>query len=194
MADFLHDFFMQRFNNLEDITAEWGYSLLDALSNYKDEHYANVFLSILEGDSTEDLYYEEMEIMKKLMTELDRVDVEKTGNLSIDQFMAALNAVFPLKQEPSTQALFDAAIQELELQVDENTLIDYKALFTEDEEGHTGAFLNTLKLQDNDESQAYVTEIGNQLEGNEKISVAELRNVLLTNDPKIDADHMTKIP
>nr|XP_018668511.1 translin-associated factor X-interacting protein 1 [Ciona intestinalis] len=190
MTDFLFDFFMLKFNNLEEIVAEWGYSLHDALNNYKDEHYASMFLAILTEDGPEDLYYQEMEIMKKLMAEFDRVDVEKTGNLSIDQFMAALNVMFPLKQEPSTQALFDAAIQELELKVDENTLIDYKALFTEDEEGHTGSFLNALRLQDNEEKEAYVAEIGSHLEGNEKVSVADLKNELMMNDPKIDQEHM----
>ena len=48
-------------------------------------------------------------------------------------------------------------------------IADVQALFTEDEEGHTGPFLNLLRTQGDEERDTYIEEIVKQLEGMEQV-------------------------
>ena len=44
-----------------------------------------------------------------------------------------------------------------------------QALFTEDEDGHTGPFLSKLSAQEDEECDMYLNDISNQLEGMEEV-------------------------
>ena len=44
-------------------------------------------------------------------------------------------------------------------------LLISKDLFTEDEEGYTGPFLDLLRKQENEEIKQYVADVSNQIQG-----------------------------
>ncbi|CAK8688954.1 unnamed protein product [Clavelina lepadiformis] len=183
MTDFLHSFFMERYGNHEEMAAEWGYSLFEALNNFKDEPHVNVLWNVVNDEGTEDLHYHQMDTIKNVMVELQNVDDEKTGHISEGLFINAMHSAFPFKSEASKEALVAAALEELEASAEN---IEYNALFTEDEEGHTGPFLNLLRTQGDEERDTYIEEIVKQLEGMEQVPVNELRSTLMMIDPVIN--------
>nr|CAB3267300.1 translin-associated factor X-interacting protein 1 [Phallusia mammillata] len=190
MTEFLHTFFLGKFNNMEDMASEWGYSLYDALNKYKEEPQVEVFLNVILGEGTEDLYYRQMDLIQKVMEELKKADTESTGKVGLEQFNATLVSSFTLKNDVSINALLKAAAEELEVSLEDDPVLDYMVLFTEDEEGHTGPFLNTIRIQEAEERETYISQLSEQLEA-EQVSSSELRSTFMMIDPAIESAQMT---
>jgi len=71
--------------------------------------------------------------------------------------------------------------------------VNYKMLFTEDDEGNAGPFMKELKLQDEQERKEYCGEIEKGLtveEGEESVSEELLRSAIVAVDPRIDAENL----
>jgi len=80
---------------------------------------------------------------------------------------------------------------DLELEKNEAEEIDYKTLFTEDDEGKTGPFLDEIKKFMKEEKDRYVSDIKSHLDSKSSVSVDELKQAIVTSDPGIDNDRLT---
>lgn len=193
MADFVHSYLEQRFS-LPKMVAEWAYNLRDASAKYAaSDDSISLFWAVLNGQGDEQLYYNHVATVTKLLDNLIKVDQARgdPGTLTREDFGAILADFFGTKDAESISMLVKAA--EAELNIEEGTAINYKSLFAQDD-GHSGPFLEELRKQTTHERLQYVSDIEARLSKDEPVvTVEELRQVLLATDPEMDSGHLDAI-
>ncbi|XP_005105955.1 translin-associated factor X-interacting protein 1 [Aplysia californica] len=189
MAEFLHGYLKQRFS-LETLVIEWGYNLHDACQRYSHDDIIGLFWKVLNDKADEEIFHSQLLTIHGLMTDMTKLDAEQgdTGNLSRDDFQKCLTQFFPALTEETTAAMLKAV--DLELEGSEVAEIDYKSLFTEDDEGKTGPFLDEIKKFLRVQKDLYVADIKEKLETTSSVSVDELMRAISMADPEIDNDKM----
>ncbi|XP_019638236.1 PREDICTED: translin-associated factor X-interacting protein 1-like [Branchiostoma belcheri] len=185
LENYLLMYLEKRFN-LEPLVAEWGYNIHDACTRFhQSENSINLFFSILKGETDEGIYHQQIDVLSRLLSHFAQKDVTlgTQGNLPKEEFSAGLVEFFPLKEPESVQVLVQAAEDELDTQ---GGPIPFKQLFTEDDEGRTGPFINRLRDQTKSEREAYVDDIQAALGDVSDVVVEDVRKAFLTADPEID--------
>lgn len=189
MTDFLFDFFNTKLNGNEELAAEFSYSLFDCCERNKEEAPVAFLWHVLNGSGNEEFYYHHMDVIKELMLTLQKSDPEQTGCVTPIDFMGALIAAYPLKDEKGCGDLQQACFDELKENKD-SAMLKYMDLFTEDEEGNTGPFLNLLRDQTNAEIEKYVGDLQQQLGETNPVSMMKLRECIMLIDPSINQAQM----
>ncbi|KAK7483032.1 hypothetical protein BaRGS_00025695 [Batillaria attramentaria] len=189
MAEFLHTYLTRRFA-LEQMVVEWGYNLHDACQRYSHDPNIGLFWKVLSEEGDEEVFHEQLQMIHKLLTELTKQDADQGNQGKLDRatFQQVLTTTLPDLDEESLAVIVRGA--ETELDQPDMQEVEYKDLFTEDDEGKTGPFLDEVKKWAKQQKEAYITEIKEQLGDTSPVSVDDLKRALTMADPEIDTDHM----
>lgn len=151
LQDYLTSYFKKAFG-IEKMRFEWSYNLFDACQRHSSQdERVTMFLSILNGDTEEEVYYEQLRELARMHNHF--VEVEKgalpdggegdlLGVLSRAQFEQALQNMYKHKDPEVIKHVAQVAYNEL--QIGEADTLEYRGLFMEDEEGRTGPFLDQV--------------------------------------------------
>ncbi|XP_077993673.1 translin-associated factor X-interacting protein 1-like [Glandiceps talaboti] len=193
MQDFLYDYLLRRFG-MEEMVIEWGYNLLDAVQRFESDDRIGLFHGILTGQIDEEIYHSQMQTLAKLIQALTKADAEagNQGTLSKADFEKVLTEFFHLKSEETVAGLVTTATEELKLEEGSET-INYQDLFTEDDEGRSGPFINKIREQDKEERLQYIDDIEKELGGKEEIKMQELRIAVSIIDPLIEKNPLLSL-
>lgn len=184
MAEFFFEYLKQRFP-LESQVVEWGYNLHDACQRYAQDDVIGLFKKVLSNEADEEIYHSGLMTIHSLLTSMTKSDSEEGADvLSREEFTTRLTEFFPTLTDPSPML----KAVDLELEKSEAEEIEYKNLFTEDDEGKTGPFLDEVKKFIREEKEQYVAEIKDNLENKTPVTVDELKQAIVTADPDIDND------
>ncbi|XP_048577209.1 translin-associated factor X-interacting protein 1 isoform X2 [Nematostella vectensis] len=188
LGEFLYTYLQRRFG-IENMIIEWGYNLYDACNRYNHDPRIGLFYGILQKEVDEAVYHDQLVMLEKLYNALTKADLASgnQGSLSRADFEQSMRAFFTLKDDESITALIKAAEQE-----SPGDAITYKNLFTEDEEGRAGPFVDKVRDQDKVEQALYVKEVENALGGASEVSVEDVRQAFQAVDPQISPDILTK--
>ncbi|XP_076469854.1 translin-associated factor X-interacting protein 1-like [Babylonia areolata] len=186
MGDFLHTYLQRRFPTPQ-MVAEWAYNLDDACQRYAAQDDAiNLFWNVLVEEADEEIYHEQLRMMHTLLTELTKADVEQgnLGKLDRELFRSTLASALLSIDDEALAAVVQAA--ETELEEKDMQEVDYKNLFTEDDEGKTGPFLNEVKRWAQQQKEKYIADIKQQLGDASQVTVEEMRQAVMAADQAID--------
>ncbi|KAH9502680.1 Translin-associated factor X-interacting protein 1 [Bulinus truncatus] len=194
MGEFLFEYLKTRFP-LEQIVIEWGYNLHDACQRFAHDDVIGLFGRVLNGEADEEIFHSQLLTIHSLLTHMTKLDAElgNIGTLSPEDFKKCLNEFFHLSAESEDDhaaetTMFKAATVELE--VTDEMPLDYKSLFTEDDEGKTGPFLDEVKTFLKSKKEQYIHEIKEQLEPDSPVSMDDLTRAVSIVDPEISHDKM----
>jgi len=191
MEEFIHHFFMKKFRNSSEYTAEFCYSLDDALEKFQEVPNFAFLRNVLNKEANEEFYYRHMQVIKSLIASLQNYDTDNTGTVSPEDFLSAVEQAYPLKSSESCKALLKTCLYELD-ETPQSSMLKYMDLFTEDEEGYTGPFLDLLRKQENEEIKQYVADVSNQIQGaDNEVSMLMLREAFMMADPAINQSQLT---
>uniref|UniRef100_A0A8C3SQS2 Translin-associated factor X-interacting protein 1 N-terminal domain-containing protein n=1 Tax=Chelydra serpentina TaxID=8475 RepID=A0A8C3SQS2_CHESE len=180
LPDFFLSYLQKRYG--DSSAFEWAYTIYENIKLYRSNEAMSLFYDILSGKVDEGLYHGQNQLIANLLKELTASDSSNSGTLMTEQFNLALRAAFPLKSSDQIQELIDASRYKTESTED---LIDYRALFTEDEEGNAEPFIAKVRSQYASEKQEYLRELRNEL-GHAEVKVDDLKPAFCAIDPAID--------
>jgi Ca2+-binding EF-hand superfamily protein/CRP-like cAMP-binding protein len=125
---------------------EWVYNLMFGIKRYNYDHDCQSFMSILNGEIPEVVYYAQKKLLVLLMQVLEKADKVNHGGrlwntLSRTEFCETVEAQFKLKTEEEKKALRRALAQDQPLPD-----IRYRELF-EPVDGIAGKYMETLREQ-----------------------------------------------
>ncbi|KAK2560625.1 Translin-associated factor X-interacting protein 1 [Acropora cervicornis] len=179
LGEFLYQYLQRRFG-VENMIIEWGYNLHDACARYTHDPRIELFYGILQ---------KELVALEKLFNALTKLDLAagNQGYLSRADFERCLRSFYPLKDDESIEALTKACEQE---SPGEN--VQYKNLFTEDEEGRSGPFIDRVREQEKLEKTTYIKDIENALGAISEVSADDFRQAVMSVDPDAPAEILDK--
>ncbi|XP_068693975.1 translin-associated factor X-interacting protein 1-like [Montipora foliosa] len=188
LGEFLYQYLQRRFG-VENMIIEWGYNLYDACARYSHDARIGLFYGILQKEIDEAVYHDQLVTLEKLYNALTKMDLAggNQGYLSRADLEQCLRSFYPLKDDESIETLMRACEQE---SPGEN--VQYKNLFTEDEEGRSGPFVDKVREQEKLEKAMYIKDIENALGGNREVSVDDFRQAFQSVDPDIPAEVLDK--
>jgi hypothetical protein len=162
LPDFFFLFLQKRYG-LQSAIAEWGYNLTDSLDRFKWDGDCKLFLDILTGDLDEDVYADQMAMLKRLEDTFTKVDAAKTaakggkpsGLLKRKKLLSVVAKFFPVKSAENLWHIHRALDEDMPgLKV-----INYKQLMQEDRKGNQGEFVEVIREQHLSEREAYLADI-----------------------------------
>lgn len=188
LGEFLYQYLQRRFG-VENMIIEWGYNLHDACARYTHDPRIELFHGILQKEIDEAVYHDQLVALEKLFNALTKLDLAagNQGYLSRADFEQCLRSFYPLKDDESIEALTKACEQE---SPGEN--VQYKNLFTEDEEGRSGPFIDRVREQEKLEKTTYIKDIENALGAISEVSADDFRQAVMSVDPDAPAEILDK--
>ncbi|KAK6185214.1 hypothetical protein SNE40_007497 [Patella caerulea] len=192
MADFLQNYLKRRFS-LDQMVTEWAYNLHDACQRYTHDENIGLFFRVLTGEMDEEVYHRQLQVVHQLMTHLLKKDMENgnQGTLSKDDFKEGLKEFLVGVEEDALTVLLKAA--ETELDANDTANLEYKNLFTEDDEGKTGPFLEEIRKWCRQQKLEFVNEIKENLGDVSLIPVEDLKRAILQADMEIHAELLESV-
>ncbi|XP_075693028.1 translin-associated factor X-interacting protein 1 [Rhinoderma darwinii] len=179
LSEFLINYLQKKFG---EESTEWSYSLHQTCRIQLINGQIHSFYKVLMGQMDEDLYHSLFNVHTYLLKELTTADCPNSGSLTQEQFRLQLRKVFPFKSSDEIQELLDTADSQLK---PEGENINYKSLFSEDEEGNASNFIVKLRKQFAAQRMQYLNELRNKL-GKNYVKPEELKAAFLSMDPVID--------
>ncbi|QDZ19956.1 translin-associated factor X-interacting domain-containing protein [Chloropicon primus] len=182
---------------------ENGYNLFYALQKYQDDPDIELFQSVLNGQASEDVYYEEKKLLKDIITVCESHDIKETGkvtgSLPKEDFKTIISEFFEDKPRKAVESLFQA------LEEDEpGPMVKYKNLFADDRDLRQSTFAEMLRFQHLNARKKYLSELERILKENaqeDHVSIGDMRRAILNIDPAKDEDELrdmiaraTKVP
>lgn len=188
LGEFLYQYLQRRFG-VENMIIEWGYNLYDACGRYSHDPRIGLFFGILQKEVDEAVHHDQLVMLEKLYNALTKVDLAagNQGTLSRADLEQCLRSFFPLKDDESVEALMKACEQEAP-----GESVQYKNLFTEDEEGRSGPFVDKIREQEKLEKTMYIKDIENALNGSGEVSVEDVRRAIQSVDPEAPTEMIDK--
>ena len=188
LSSFFEIFLEHRFKT-QTRAVEFAYNFIDSLTKYSFDSDCKLFLMIMQGDVSEEIRHDQLNMLDDLLNELRHEDslihqkVEQ--RLSLDAFFRVIRRVFPTKGEHSIRRLEKA----LDLEIKGRRFVLYEDLLEEDEEGNQGKFCETLRMQHLTECSTFSMRVMDVISQFYDDSVAEAMTtnatedlVLMTND------------
>lgn len=153
ISDFIISYYEKKFFSNET-ALKFYKTLKDSCSIFPHYDNAELFLQVLNGEIDENIYFEFYAIAGLLFLALSEAvnenHMDKNSVISFVEFCKVLRRIYPDKSKEEIIELKNAAIEhigELKCYDSSNNKIDFKLLFTEDDEGRLNTFLKTLKSQ-----------------------------------------------
>ncbi|XP_074864747.1 translin-associated factor X-interacting protein 1 isoform X1 [Carettochelys insculpta] len=181
LSEFFLSYLQKRYG--DSLAFDWTYTIYENIKLYRSNEAMSLFYDILSGKVDEALYHSQNQLICNLLKELTDSDSSNSGTLTTEQFSSTLRAAFPLKSSEQLQELIDASRYKAGSPED---LIEYRSLFSEDEEGNAEPFVAKLYSQYASEKQEYLQELRNELGHVPEVKVDDLKTAFCTIDPAID--------
>ncbi|XP_006255589.1 translin-associated factor X-interacting protein 1 isoform X3 [Rattus norvegicus] len=182
--DFFFNFLERRFGVNEAMA--WAYTIFENIKLFRSSEIMSQFYAVLMGKTLESVYINQKDTLFHLLKELINADTQNEGSITMEQFSTVLKTTFPLKKEEQIMELMEAAGWGPD---SSNTdMLNYRSLFTEDEEGQSEPFVQKLWEQYNSEKEAYLEELKQELnmEPLEEVTLLKMRGTLMNIDPTMD--------
>ncbi|XP_069948667.1 translin-associated factor X-interacting protein 1-like [Cherax quadricarinatus] len=184
MDEFVDSYFKERYH-MEEVRAEWCYSLADACQRLAYEEQIGLFWGILCGQVQEQVYHHQVDSVNNLYDVLKSRDPEDKGVVSRGEVEAAIRQVFPLKSESNVKVLMETAARASSLK--DPTVIKYHNLFSQGSTGTRTGLVTEVTQQARDEQDAYIQEVLDELGyAAMDVSVNELSRAFTIVDPRIE--------
>ncbi|XP_045110869.1 translin-associated factor X-interacting protein 1-like [Portunus trituberculatus] len=190
MDQFVDMYFKERYH-LEEVRAEWCYSLADACQRLAHDEQVGLFWGILCGQVQEQVYHHQVDSVLALHAAVKLADPLDKGLVPRAALEEALRAVFPLKPEEKVKILMEIAGRAASAK--DPNLIKYNNLFQQDgmvqgECAGTRTPLGTEVVQQaRDEQDAYIQELLQEVGyGAVDVTVRELSRAFTIIDPRIE--------
>eukprot|EP00003_Mantamonas_plastica_P014178 TRINITY_DN2458_c1_g1_i1.p1 TRINITY_DN2458_c1_g1~~TRINITY_DN2458_c1_g1_i1.p1 ORF type:complete len:660 (-),score=286.69 TRINITY_DN2458_c1_g1_i1:7-1986(-) len=189
---FFFEYLKQKFG-MQSLIAETAYNVIYSLEKYKYDADLELFASVMRGDLSELVYYDQMKLMDKIQEKLQAIDYKKnqktTGVVKHSVVMTVVRQLCPSKSDEDMEKLDQA------LAFDFPKDVQYGLLFAENRDMDQGHFAETLRDQHLYEILAYKTELQdtmtaylkNQREHNKQMGVEhEQKGDYITAEGVID--------
>ncbi|XP_063872942.1 uncharacterized protein LOC135107201 isoform X1 [Scylla paramamosain] len=172
--------------HLEEVRAEWCYSLADACQRLAHDEQVGLFWGILCGQVQEQVYHHQVDSVLALHAALRLADPLDKGLVSRAALEEALRTVFPLKPEEKVRVLLEIAGRAASAK--DPNLIKYNNLFQQGECAGTRMPLGTEVVQQaRDEQDTYIQELLQEVGyGAVDVTVKELSRAFTIIDPRIE--------
>ncbi|XP_057610373.1 translin-associated factor X-interacting protein 1 isoform X1 [Chionomys nivalis] len=182
--DFFFNFLERRFG-VNDAMA-WAYTIFENIKLFRSSEVMRHFYAVLIGKRKESVYVSQKETMSQLLKEMTNVDTQNEGLITMEQLSTILKNTFPLKKEEQIQELMETAGWSPDISSTE--VLNYRILFTEDEEGQSEPFVQKLWEQYDNEKDAYLQELKQDLglDQTDEVSLLKMRVALTNIDPSLD--------
>nr|XP_048293037.1 translin-associated factor X-interacting protein 1 isoform X5 [Myodes glareolus] len=182
--NFFFNFLERRFG-INDAIA-WAYTIFENIKLFRSSEIMSHFYAVLIGKRTESVYISQRETMSQLLKEMTNADTQNEGLITMEQLSTILKNAFPLKKEEQIQELMEAAGWSPDISSTE--VLNYRILFIEDEEGQSEPFVQKLWEQYDNEKDAYLQELKQDLglEQTDDVSLWNMRVALMNIDPSLD--------
>lgn len=192
LQDYLYAHLKQRYNIHEKI-CDYAYNFLDACDRYSEDPDCRLFLAILNGEVTEQLYKDQLQMVQQLQTRLVEMDNKLHSGkvkhrLQRKELLDICRAFFSTKGDDNLKLLNVALMN-----TDSHTELHYLNLFVEDREGNQTEFLECLREQHVTEVFEFTSQVYERLRvlsnavkaGGERqqLLVREVRQVFNEFDP-----------
>ncbi|KAK4301082.1 hypothetical protein Pmani_026752 [Petrolisthes manimaculis] len=187
---FVDQYFKERYH-LEEVRAEWCYSLADACQRLAHEEQVGLFWGILCGQVQEQVYHHHVDTINDLYSALTHADTHAKDVLSVTEVEELLQTVFPLKSEDHIKALL--GVMSRAASPKDASLIKYHHLFPQgrDVGGVRSQLAGVLAGQARDQQDTYIQEVLDELGYSlMDVSVAELSRAFTMVDPRIEQQQL----
>merc|ERR1712130_52742 len=194
LKSYLFDYFKCEYG-IQSRVVETGYSMLSALERYRYDADCELFLTILNGELSEDVYRDQKQFVNRLLIEFEALDKKQpkhpNDTLSKSDIGALIKKLCPAKSEKNHKILMNA----LDLN-DPHKDVRYKLLFKEDRDGNQGPFLEELRDEHLSEIQDFLMEIKEnlKLKMNEykQVTVQQIKDIFHLIDPQKPQNEIDK--
>ncbi|XP_050714619.1 translin-associated factor X-interacting protein 1-like [Eriocheir sinensis] len=188
MDQFVDAYFRERYH-LEEVRAEWCYSLADACQRLAHDEQVGLFWGILCGQVQEEVYHYQVDSVLTLQAALRAADPHDKGLVSRTALEETLRAVFPLKTEERLKVLLEIAGRAASAK--DASLIKYNTLFQQGEGGLRTPLATELVQQARDEQDAYIQELLEEVGyGALDVTVKEMSRAFTIVDPRIEQSEL----
>ncbi|KAL7636418.1 UNVERIFIED_CONTAM: hypothetical protein RMT77_013193 [Armadillidium vulgare] len=186
-TDFLNQYFSERYH-IEEIRAEWCYSLVDACQRLAHEEEIGLFWGIICGQIQEDIYHHQEKMMEDILNAFKENDRKNKGYIMKEKVLLILRELFPLKSQESLDEILNLIQKTSSLRDPE--VIKYKLLFYQDTLRSSSQRLPLsllLNKQMREEQQKYISDILKEIKPTAgDVSVEELGRAFTMVDPYIE--------
>jgi len=198
MQDFFYEFCRKKFGTFQNVIAEWSYNVLAVLERNTHDVDCNLFLKVLHGELTEDIYYDQVQQIKdceECAVECDKKEHSgaSTGKCSKEDFLRAIREKCGKNFEQMRELMhaLDAVYG------DKTKEFKYDRLFAEDRNYSQNEFAEEFKDQIIKEREEHVHMlkklIANTTEDGH-VAIAKFKKELKRADPnKPDKDISTYV-
>ena len=174
---------------------ENGYNLYYSLQRYQDDPDIDLFYSVLTGQASEDVYYEEKKLLKDLQGVCEQVDIMQhqklTGSISKQEFQTAVGEFYEDKAKKEIDMLWIALEKDMK-----GPVVKYKALFEDDKDLNQSEFAEVMRKQHLNNRKLYLSQLEDALmevAQDDHVSIGDMRRAILQVDPAKDEDDLREM-
>lgn len=185
LEDIFDTFLSTRYGNVPVVKSEWAYNIIDGCKRYRSDPDCDLFLSVLEGEVSDDAYkgqFEMIDKLRNLFVKLDEKENNKiTGFVKKKHINSALDKFFLGK---SSDDLIKIKCM-LHIQ-NPDPAVEYEKLFEEDRDHSQGIFVETIREQFLNEVQSYSRDIDRAINARSvkgKVSLLSVKQAFYDIDP-----------
>lgn len=183
MSEFVHSFFTEQYG---EAAFEWSYNLQEAVTSFDFDSGLKLFSGVLADEINEEVYYENLSNLEKLYKLFAAVDEADEGTIPSELFEQLLEKHFTLFSSTDIKSLVEAAKEELgEGEGSVPGTINYADLFTEDDEGRTGPFIQLIQKIESEDKINFIQEIISQIGSKSDASYEDVKAALRACDPAL---------
>ncbi|XP_041625895.1 translin-associated factor X-interacting protein 1 isoform X2 [Vulpes lagopus] len=182
--DFFFNFLEHRFGSGEAMA--WAYTIFENIKLFRSNEVMSQFYAVLMGKRSENVYIKQKETVAQLLKEMTNADSQNEGLITMEHLSTVLKSTFPFKKEEKIQELMEAG--GWHPNSSNADLLNYRSLFTEDEEGQSTPFVQKLWEQSVDEKDEYLQELKQELgmELHNEVTLPQIREALISIDPSLE--------
>ncbi|XP_072672306.1 translin-associated factor X-interacting protein 1 [Canis lupus baileyi] len=182
--DFFFNFLEHRFGPGEAMA--WAYTIFENIKLFRSNEVMSQFYAVLMGKRSENVYIKQKETVAQLLKEMTNADSQNEGLITMEHLSTVLKSTFPFKKEEKIQELMEAG--GWHPNSSNADLLNYRSLFTEDEEGQSTPFVQKLWEQYVDEKDEYLRELKQELgmELHNEVTLPQIREALISIDPSLE--------
>ncbi|UJR08286.1 hypothetical protein I4U23_012558 [Adineta vaga] len=196
LIDYVFNYLIKRFDN-RDIAIEMNSNLQDACHRYRNHYEINLFWQIVIGQMEENIYHHEMKEFARILQYFIKISSKislpsSSWTISWANFSKILHELYPNWSQQRLSSLIQAAQQDIqEFYIEKNDL-QFMLLFMEDDEGHIGHFLLTIRELLNLDKMEYIEKIKDLLIGHPLVSTNQFKQVVYLVDPNISKEELQR--
>lgn len=155
--DYVFDYLTKRFHS-KDIAIEINSNLQTSSYRYRSHYEINLFWQILTGQIEENIYHYEMKEFARILQYFLKFS-SFLWTITWSDFIQGLHELYPKWTNQCLSELIVSVEKELKQSSNDTNEFEYLLLFTEDDEGHIGEFLKSIRKQLQMDKYEYIKKI-----------------------------------